>query len=779
MNAVGRARPFILLVETMANRRRHGIEDLLAHARWVESLAHQLVSDPAIADDLAQSTLLVALHGSARPVKRPRAWLARVLRNLLRENHRRESQRPAVERREARTERLPAPDELIARAEAERKLVAAVLALEPAHSEILLLHYFEGLPLAEIARLEGLAQATVSERLARAHARLRRELAGERGDERADEWLAALAPILSRPAQVATTGASTSLVAKVLLMSTTAKLSIAALVAAVVIAFLVTSRERDAGAQVSEHVDVRETPQAPLVSAALTPAVSEERVRAETMAAASVTPAEVRASDTAAPPPAFGRIRGRVYGIDERPVADREVSLLRLPRGPVVNVRTSADGTFDRGELDPARYHVSTKPDAKELAAHGRKSDSSGVEWLSQTSVDLVAGATLEIELGAPPAHPIRVTGRLTTGGESARATLQWVPGGGDSYSRAKYATTQDDGSYEVVLAEPGAYRISCILRDGGARHDENTNVPQSSEWKHDIAVPTGEIALRVTDPSGAAIPYAHVDVTPRAGVPPFPYMSLSSFAVKAEEDGVFRLNGLRAGTYSLAIRDDAFSKTQRFAAVEQQIVVTEEQLVASAAVEASSARDDAAREELVVVLTPGRTARGRIVARDGGEVKSTNVFVFDERGEPLNPLWGASAEKDGTYALPPLLPGRYVLTASCGNRCAEPVSFTVPADGEAEAPDLALDRAATFYVDFQGSEPAWIDVRDAQGNCFSALLDRNMYTGAFGRSTRLASSWYLPRGNYTVRARGANGVLAMKEVALTTGEVATCTLGR
>ena len=765
----------------MATGRAHAIEDLLAHARWVESLAHQLVSDPAVADDLAQSTLLVALRGSARPVKNSRAWLARVLRNLLRENHRRESQRPAVERREARTERLPAPDELIARAEAERKLVAAVLALEPVHAEILLLHYFEGVPLAEIARLEGLAQATVSERLARAHARLRRELASGRNDAGADEWLVALAPILSRSSHVAATGAGTTLIAKVFLMSTTAKLGVAALVAAVVIAIFYSTKERDAETRADEELAVSEAPRVPATNAALAPTPNDARVHAETPAVVSVTKTEAATSEpaTPTPPAAFGRIRGRVFGVDARPVADREVNILHLPRGPMINVKTAADGTFDRGELEPAKYHVSTMPEAKELTAHGLKSDSSGVEWLSQTSVELLAGATLEVELGAPPAHPIRVTGRLTCGGESARATLQWIPGAGDGYNRAKYATTQDDGSFEIVLAEPGAYRVSCILRDGGARHDETAQAPQSPEWKHDIAVPTGEIALRVTDASGVPIPFAHVDVTPRASVPPFPYMSLSSFAVKAEEDGRFRLSGLRAGTYSLAIRDDAFSKTQKFAAVERQVVVTEAMRVAGQAVEASAHGASAERDELVVVLTPGRSARGRVIARDGGEVKSTNVFVFDEHGEPLNPLWGPTADKEGAYTLPPLLPGRYVLTGSCGNRCAEPVSFTMPAEGDANVPDLALDRAATLFVDFQGAEPAWIDVRDPQGNCFSALLDRNMYTGAFGRSTRLASSWYLPRGNYEVRARGAGGVLATKQLALTAGEVVTCTLGR
>src|SRR5688500_856846 len=105
------------------------LPELLAHTRWVENLARSLVRDPDVAADLAQSTLLIALERESTP-ENPRAWLARVLRNQVREWFRREHARPAVETRGAREERLPGADELTARAECERALVAAVLALE-------------------------------------------------------------------------------------------------------------------------------------------------------------------------------------------------------------------------------------------------------------------------------------------------------------------------------------------------------------------------------------------------------------------------------------------------------------------------------------------------------------------------------------------------------------------------------------------------------------------------------------------------------------------------
>lgn len=751
----------------MATGRSHAFEDLLAHVRWVETLAHQLVRDPAVADDLAQSTLLIALRGSAQPVKQPRAWLARVLRNLLRETRRRESQRASVESREARTESLPAPDELIARAEAERKLVAAVLALEPEHAEILLLHYFESVPLAEIARVEGVAASTVSERLARAHARLRRELAGERG-ERGDTWLAALAPILSRSAHVTTTGAGAATTSKVLLMSTTAKLGVAALVAAVMIAFLFSSRDPAVDAEASAQVDVRETPKSVPTEVALAPAAGEARALADAPRVTEVArAAATTGASTEAPaaPARFGRIHGRVFGVDGEPVAGRAVRLLRMPRFGAQNVKTGADGRYDDSELVPGRYHVSTAPDDAELAAHGLKSDAGAVEWLAQTSVEIEAGAIVEVDLGAPPANPIRVRGKITARDAGVTATLQWVPEGAYGYNRAKYATTPAPGEYEIVLGDPGRYRVSCILEGERPRHDEIVDVPAASAWEHDIRVPAGRFALRTVLADGTPARRTQVDVTPRAGVPPFPYMSLTTFRRATDDAGKLVVDGLRPGTYALAIRDDRYAKKPHLGAVVRTIEVAE---------------SSAAPEEVVVVLAPGRSVKGRVVARDGGELRNTDVFVFDETGEPLNALVGAMSDKAGSFKLPPLVPGRYALVGANGDRWTQPVALVVDAEGELPEPELVLDRGAALVVEFRGIESAWIDVRDTQGNCLAALLDSNLYTGAFDRTGRTTSAnYYLPPGNYDVLARGATGVLARKRVALGAGENAAIELRR
>jgi RNA polymerase sigma-70 factor (ECF subfamily) len=205
----------------MSERLDPSISEMLSHASWVQDLARRLVHDPASADDLAQSTWVVALEHSREPRTNLRGWLAHTMKNLLRERARRESRRPSVERDAARGEELPSTESLVARADAQRALVEAVLALDEPHKTTLLLRYFEGLPPEAIAKREGVPVATVASRITRAHAKLREALAARGGDR---TWLPVVAAILLRPSPTAHP------LSKAILMSTSAKIIVPAAV---------------------------------------------------------------------------------------------------------------------------------------------------------------------------------------------------------------------------------------------------------------------------------------------------------------------------------------------------------------------------------------------------------------------------------------------------------------------------------------------------------------------------------------------------------------------
>ncbi|MEQ8764834.1 MAG: sigma-70 family RNA polymerase sigma factor [Planctomycetota bacterium] len=173
-------------------------EKLLLHRDWLRELAGRLILDDQRADDAVQQACLLALEHPPARFDHPRGWLATVLRNVIRQEARSEKRRARREQAAAREEALPASDELVARADTQRRLVAAVLELEEPQRTAILLRYFEGLSSAEIGRRSGEPAATVRSRVHRGLQELRRRLDEEHeGDS--GQWHRALLPLLLPP----------------------------------------------------------------------------------------------------------------------------------------------------------------------------------------------------------------------------------------------------------------------------------------------------------------------------------------------------------------------------------------------------------------------------------------------------------------------------------------------------------------------------------------------------------------------------------------------------
>jgi RNA polymerase sigma-70 factor (ECF subfamily) len=154
-----------------ADRDDAKVAGLLAEEPWLRRLALRI--DGARAEDLAQDALVAALAAPA-PRGRLRAWLAGILRNVARETRRREMRRERREERAARADAGVCPLESAALLEARALVTAAVRDLPEPYRKTVLLHFFEGLSLAEIARRTGEKDSTVRNRLHRALRRLRR-----------------------------------------------------------------------------------------------------------------------------------------------------------------------------------------------------------------------------------------------------------------------------------------------------------------------------------------------------------------------------------------------------------------------------------------------------------------------------------------------------------------------------------------------------------------------------------------------------------------------------
>lgn len=168
-------------------------EAILAQEDFVRALALRLLGDPSAADDVAQETVLTALTRAPRSgALRLRSWMASVARNEARMTQRAEDRRRGRERAASRAEgSVPGPDEIAEREAARQRVTEAVLALEEAHREILILRYWEGLDPRGVAARLAIGVEAARTRLKRAHARLRAELARREGPE----WRRAIAPV--------------------------------------------------------------------------------------------------------------------------------------------------------------------------------------------------------------------------------------------------------------------------------------------------------------------------------------------------------------------------------------------------------------------------------------------------------------------------------------------------------------------------------------------------------------------------------------------------------
>jgi len=176
--------------------RERRLAALLREAPFVRQLARALsAGDREGADELVQQTWLRVLERAPDRVRRPRSWLAQVMRSLASNTHRGDRRRRAREQSVARAERVPSSAELALREERRRQLVGLVDALPEDQRAVVLLRFFEGLPPREIAAHMGRPVAAIQNLQRRALAELRRRLDASAAQQDAVDRAAWLLPL--------------------------------------------------------------------------------------------------------------------------------------------------------------------------------------------------------------------------------------------------------------------------------------------------------------------------------------------------------------------------------------------------------------------------------------------------------------------------------------------------------------------------------------------------------------------------------------------------------
>src|SRR5262245_20952367 len=159
------------------------VDTLLAHEELLRALARDLLHDEHAVDDVVQQTWLVALQREPRISEAFGAWLLRIARNFALRALRTSARRHEREKHGAAVEAVPSTQAILEREETRRRVVQAVIGLPEPHRATIVLFYFEGLPLREIARRLDIPLETVRSRLKRARLELRKQLEREHGHE--------------------------------------------------------------------------------------------------------------------------------------------------------------------------------------------------------------------------------------------------------------------------------------------------------------------------------------------------------------------------------------------------------------------------------------------------------------------------------------------------------------------------------------------------------------------------------------------------------------------
>jgi RNA polymerase sigma-70 factor (ECF subfamily) len=132
-------------------------------------------------DDLVQEALLEAWRGRAsfRGDASRLTWVLGIARRLATGRRRSTARREEILRALRALEEAPVPADVLRDEETVRRVREALDALDPAHAEALILRYYDGRPVREIAAALGESEKAVESRLHRAREALRDRLKEE------------------------------------------------------------------------------------------------------------------------------------------------------------------------------------------------------------------------------------------------------------------------------------------------------------------------------------------------------------------------------------------------------------------------------------------------------------------------------------------------------------------------------------------------------------------------------------------------------------------------
>lgn len=447
-------------------------ELLLEETAWMRRLARALVRDAAAADDVVQTAWLRAIERGPRSAASPRAWLARVVRNLASKERRSERRRARREQVAAKPEALPPVDDVAERIEVHQGLLAALRALDEPYRRTVTMRYLDGLPTGAIAEVERVTEGTVRWRLSHALELLRTALDRRHGGDRR-AWCLALLPSL-RDSNLPLSSGAAAAIQGVLVMNVLVKAALAA-GAVVGVSAGVWWLRSDVSPAAPATIASAPVAAAELVS----PPPPLDELRVEIAPAARVVQSAPPPSSTSPVATAVqtARIRARIADSDGRPLEGARAEIESLN----ASAQSDPEGRLDLELTPDASREAILRVGLERYATHWIEVEFAPGGTTSLGDIVLERGASISGRVLAPDGEPQAnarvVAGQSNLFGPELRSALR----GPSKYPGAPSTTTNALGLFRIDGVAPGSVRAWA-----GAAETRYT-------WSAPITLPAGE----------------------------------------------------------------------------------------------------------------------------------------------------------------------------------------------------------------------------------------------------------------------------------------------
>ena len=393
------------------------------------------------------------------------------------------------------------------------------------------------------------------------------------------------------------------------------------------------------------------------------------------------------------------QLTGDVLGREDRPVPRALVQLVSSPDFDVRLTRCDEFGRFELQHLEPGTWQVIAMPDRERLqslASDAGNTASAVLGEMQVTVVELLEGGARHVRLGGEPIDPLRLRGRVLSGGRPVSdAIINVSKEGTRVHERSHRASSDEQGEYSLLLDGSGRYTLSLVRSLSGPMEESlvefQLDLPRAEEVYQDLVLPSGSIRGAVLRADGTPASHQRITLAPLG-----PRLTSSRHGphytqTRTDADGSFHIDGVPAGRYLLgAAGMDSGGLFDRSAALGREL----------REVELSEGEE---LELPPIVASPPFSVRVQVRDETGRPVSGAAIFARSESGLLLEHVAMTMSDAEGRCEYHGLTPGKYRFSARKQDLAS--LESELVQVGEPGSPEVELE--------LLGGTLLWIQLRD------------------------------------------------------------------